>query len=83
MVMTQMSVCTLQDAAASAALVAGVSLVSTPLVEDWATVSTPARHSFKHISLLQLGTKILCSMLFWVSVSTQLVKCHICWAVRP
>ena len=68
-----MSLDTLQGAAASAALVAGVSLVSILQQGDWARVSTPARHyCFQHISLLQIGTRILCSMLYWALVSNQL-----------
>ena len=67
----------LQGATASAALVTGVSLVSTLLPDDWARVSTPARHYFQHISLLQIYTRILHSMLCWALVSTQPVgKCQ-------
>ena len=41
-----MSVGTIQDAAASAGLVVGVSMVSTLLAGDWATISSPSRHYF-------------------------------------
>ena len=41
-----MSLGSLQGAAASAALTAGVSLVTILQVGDWAKVSTPARHYF-------------------------------------
>ena len=41
-----MSPGSLHGAAASAAIVAGVSLVSTLQVGDWAKVSTPPRHYF-------------------------------------
>ena len=41
-----MSSGTLQGAVVSAALVAGVSLVSMLQAGDWAIVSTPARHYF-------------------------------------
>ena len=41
-----MYICTIQDAAASAALVAGVPLVSIMHAGDWAIVFTPARHYF-------------------------------------
>ena len=46
MAMLHMSLDTLQGAAASAALVAGVSLVSTMLAGDWAILYTAARHYF-------------------------------------
>ena len=59
----------LQGAVTSAALVAGISLVSILQVGDWARVSTPARHYFSPISLLQIGTRILYSVLYWASVS--------------
>ena len=41
-----MSLGSFQGAAASAALAAGVSLVSILQAGDWAKVSTPARHYF-------------------------------------
>ena len=46
MVMTHMSLGTLQGAATSAALVARVSLVSTIMAGNRARVSTPAGHHF-------------------------------------
>ena len=36
-------------------------------------VFTPARHYFQHISLLQIGTVIMCRKLSWTLVSSQLV----------
>ena len=41
-----MSLGTLQGAAATVALMAGVSLVSILPAADWAKVSTPARHYY-------------------------------------
>ena len=41
-----MSLGSLQGVAASAALVAGVSLVTILQADDWTRVSTPARHYF-------------------------------------
>ena len=76
-----MSLGTLQSAAASEALVAGVSLVSILLAGDWARVSTLAGQYFLiciyHVCtyiITKIGTMILCSMLL---VSSQLAgKCH-------
>ena len=66
-----------QGVAASAALTAGVSLVSTQQAGDWARVSMPARHLFAPTLLLQISTRILYSMLCWASVSRcSLGKCQ-------
>ena len=84
MAITCMSLGTLQVAAVSSALVAGGFLVSTLLLQ----LDT----IFQHISLLQIGTRILCNMLSWASVHSQLVGkfetftyvvLQIAWAVRP
>ena len=82
MAMTHMSLGMLQVVAASAALVAGVSLVSTLPAGDWTRVSTPAGHYFQHISLLQIGTRILCSFLSWALVKSQLGKCQTLTYIR-
>ena len=80
----------LQGAASSAALAAGVSLVSILQAGNWAKVSTQARHYFPPTLLLGISTRILYSMLCWASVSMcSLGKCQtltyiescICWAV--
>ena len=63
-----MSQGSLWDAAASSSLVAGISLVSILQVGDWARVSTPAKHYFPPVTLLQISTSILCNMLYWASV---------------
>ena len=77
MAMTHMSQDTLQGVITSTVLEARFSLVSTMPVGDWARVSTPAKHFFQYISLLQIGTKILCSMLSYALVNSQLVcKCQ-------
>ena len=55
--------------AASAALAAGVSLVSNLQAGDWARVSMPARHYFPPTLPLQINTGILYSMLCWASGS--------------
>ena len=94
MPVTHMSVGTLQGAAASAALVAGVSLVAFLLTGDWARVPTPARHYFQYISLVQIRTRNLCSMQSWALVSSHfffikvkhwvmwsLVDMLACWAI--
>ena len=87
-----MSLGSLQGVAASAALAAGVSLVTILQAGDWTRVSTPARHYFSTYILLQIRTRTLCSMLCWASVSRSFSgKCQtltytqssICWAVRP
>ena len=52
-----MSPGSLWGATASVALVAGVSLVSTLQADDWAKVSTLARHYFPPTLLLQIGTR--------------------------
>ena len=81
-----------QGTAASAALAAGVSLVSILQAGDWAQVSAPARHYFPLILLLWIGTRTLYSMECWATVSrSSLGKCQIltyiqssiCWAVGP
>ena len=86
-----MSLGSLLGTAASAALVAGVSLVSILHAGDWAKVSTPARHYFPLKLLLQIGTRTLYSLLCWASVSrSSLGKCQtltyiqscICMTVR-
>ena len=62
----------------SAALVVGVSLVSILQECDRARVSTSARQYFQCISLLQIGNRIQCSVLFWALLSSHLVcKCQI------
>ena len=77
MAMTHISLGTLQGATASAALVTGVSLVSSLLAGDSARVFITAGHYFQHISLLQIGTRILCNMLSWSLLSSQLaIKCQ-------
>ena len=77
-------------AAASAALVAGVSLVPILLAGDWANIPTPARHYFFPTLLLWISTRTLYSVLCWASVSrSSLGKCQtltyiescISWAV--
>ena len=87
-----MSPGSLWGATASAAFVAGASLVSILQAGDWARVSTPARHYFSLTLLLQIGIKTLYSMLCSASVSrSSLGKCqtltyiqfYIFWAVRP
>ena len=87
-----MSPCSLQGAAASAALVTGVSLVSIQQMSDWAKVSTLATLYFPLTLLLCISTRTLYSMLCWASVSrSSLGKCQtltyiqpcVCWAVRP
>ena len=82
----------LQGAAASADLVAGVSLVSILQVGDWARISTLARHYFPLTLLLQISTRTLYSVLCWATMSrsslgkgqtlTYIQSC-VCWAVRP
>ena len=76
--------------AASAALAAGVSLVTNLQAGDWTRVSTPARHYFSTTLLLHINTRTQCSMQCWASVSrSSLGKCQtltynqscICWAV--
>ena len=73
-----MSLGILWGSVVSAALVAGVSLVSILQVGDWARASTPAGcYFFQYISWPQIGIKIQCSMLYWALMSSQLVgKCH-------
>ena len=88
-----MSVCSIQGAAASVALVAGVSLVSILQAGDWARVSTPARHYFSpYFTTTALVTRTLYSVLCWASVGrSSLGKCKtltytqscVCWAVGP
>ena len=58
-----------QGAVASVAMVGGASLATIMKTGYWATVSTPARHYLSYISILQIGTRILCSMLSWALVS--------------
>ena len=79
-------------AAASAVLVAGISLVSILQAGDWARVSTPAGYYIPPTFLLQIGIRTLYNMLCWASVSrSSLGKCQtltyiqscVCWAVRP
>ena len=70
MAMTFLSPGTLQGAAA---LVVGVSVVSTLPAGDEARVSTQARHYFQHITLPQIGTRMLSNMLPWAFISSQLV----------
>ena len=86
-----MSLGFLQGVAVSAALAAGVSLVTILQAADWARVSTPARHYFLPALLLWIGTRTQCNMQCWASVSrSSLGKCQtmncnqscICWAVR-
>ena len=81
-----------QGAAASATLMASVSLVSILQAGDWARVSSLARHYFPLTLLLWISTKTLYSMTCWSSVSrSSLGKCQtltyiqscICWAVVP
>ena len=75
--MTHVSLGTLQGATASAALVSRVSLVSTLLGGDQSRVSTPARHYFQHIYLLQIGISILSCMLSRAIMSSHAVgKCQ-------
>ena len=70
-IVRDMSLGTLWDAAASIALAAGVSLITWP--EFLLQLDT----IFLHISLLQMSTSILGSMLSWALVSSQLVgKCQ-------
>ena len=57
-----MSPGSLQVVAASAALAAGVSLVSILQVGDWASVSTPARHYFLHLNYYYRLAQGLCTM---------------------
>ena len=80
-----------QDAMAPAALVAGVSLVTILQAGEGTEFLFPLGTIFKHISLLQIGSRILCCMLSWTLVSSQPIgKCQtltyivlqICWAVR-
>ena len=56
-----------------AAFVAGVFLVSILQGDDWTRVSIPNGHYFLLISLPQIGTRILYSLLSWAPVSSQLV----------
>ena len=61
----------------AATFVAGVSLLSILLAGDWARVSTQLDTISQHISLLQIGTRILCRLLSWALVSSELVgKCQ-------
>ena len=77
MAIIQMSVGTLQGAATSAVLVAGVSPGSTLAAGDWSRVYTTAGHYFQLISLLQINSRILGSMLSLALVSCQLIgKCQ-------
>ena len=82
----------LHGAPASAALVAGVSLVSILQAGDWARVSTLASHYFPPTLLLWISIRTLYSILCWASVNrSSLGKCQtltyiqscICWAVGP
>ena len=87
-----MSLGSLWGVAASAALEAGVFLVTILQAGNWTRVSTAARHYFSTYILLQIGTRTPCSMPCWASVSrSSLGKCQtltytqscICWAVGP
>ena len=92
MLLKHMSPGSLWGATASAALAAGVSLVSILQAGDWARVSTLARHYFLLTLLLWIGTRTLYSVPCGASVSrSTLGKCQtlmyiqscVCWAVRP
>ena len=72
MAKTDMSLGTLQGAAASTALKFGVSLVPIFGPEFVLQLDT----KFQHISLLQIWIRTLCSMLSWALVSSQLGKCQ-------
>ena len=77
MLIKHMSVGFPLGAATSAALAAGVSLDSILQVSACAGVSTPARHYFPPISLLRIDIKILCNILYRVSVSRFFIdKCQ-------
>ena len=87
-----MSLGSLWGVAASAALAAGVFLVTILQVGAWTRVSTPARHYFSSCITTGIGTRTLCSMPCWASVSRPPPgKCQtltynqscICWAVGP
>ena len=72
-----MSLGSLWGDVASAALAAGVSVMSILQVGDWARGSVLARYYFSPISLLLIGTRILYSMLYWASVSRFFIgKCE-------
>ena len=91
MAMACMSLCTLQGVAASAALMAGVSLMSIMPAGDLARISTPARHYFstyitttdQHQDSVQhsvLGLRELstCELVSNIDLCKVL---QICWAV--
>ena len=76
LLLKHMSPGSLWGAAASATLAAGVSLMSIPQADDWTRVS-PDRHYFPPTLLLQIGTRILSSVLHRASVSRcSLGKCQ-------
>ena len=72
-----MSPGSLHGVAASAALAAGVSLVTILQAGDWTRVSTPARHFLLPTLLLWIGTRTPCSVPCWAPVSrSSLGKCQ-------
>ena len=81
-----MSLGSLWGVVASAALAAGVSLVTILQVGDWTRVFTPARHYFLYLHYYYgSDTRTLCSMQCWASVSRSSPgKCQTllgCWAI--
>ena len=88
-----MSLGPLWRVAASAALVAGVSLVTILQAGDWIRVSIPARHYFStYITTMDQHQDSMQHVLCWASVSrSSLGKCQtltynqscVCWAVGP
>ena len=65
-----MSSGTLRGAGTSVDLVAGISLVSILQKDDWIRVSTPVKHSLKHLSLQHIFTRVQCNVLSWALVSS-------------